>query len=150
MNRRQYLATIGCGASAFLSGCLNDPGAEGGLLEALEVGKPPNASVTAATNDRISGVAPVQEVIQHVSENESGVGEVEVSEREYDSVAQALSNLPWYDRNEHDSSYPSGVYIQREGKVFVVVLTPFCTDSMFVDAQSDRGEYGWGGCINKS
>jgi len=149
MNRRQCLATIGGAASAFVAGCLSDPGAEGGLLEALDVDAPSNASVTAATDDRISDIAPVQEVLQRVSENESGVGEVEVSEPEYDRVAQALSELPWYDRGDHDSDHPSGIYFRYEQAVFVVVLTPFCTESGLIDSRSERGEYSWGGCIRR-
>lgn len=145
MNRRQCLATVGSAASVFISGCLSDPGAEGGLLEALDVDAPPNASVTAATDDRISDVVPVQEVLQRVRENESGVGEVEVSEPEYDRVAQALSELPWYERG--DDSHPSGIYFRYEQAVFVVVLNPFCTDSPLIDPRGGDGEYSWGHCV---
>ena len=148
MNRRQCLATIGGAASVFVAGCLSDLGAEGGLLEALDIDAPSNASVTAATDDRISDTAPVQEVLQRVSENESGVGEVEVSEPEYDRVAQALSELPWYDRGDHDSDHPSGIYFRYDGDVFVVVLNPFCTDSPVIDSRGGEGEYSWGYCVS--
>jgi hypothetical protein len=113
------------------------------------VDAPSDGSVTAATDDRIRDVDPVQDVLKRVSENESGVGEVEITEPEYDRVAQALSELPWYDRGVHDSDHPSGIYFRYERAVFVVVLTPFCTESVLINSRSERGDYSWGGCIRR-
>lgn len=138
-----------CLSSTTHSGCLNDPGAEGGIVEATETNEPPNASVTEASDDRISDVGPVQEALQRAKESDTAGGEV--SEREYDDVARALSELPWYDRRGHDSSQPyrSGIYIRYEDSSYVVGLLPYCTGSPIRKAQSERGEYGWGGCIER-
>ncbi|WP_227356291.1 hypothetical protein [Haladaptatus salinisoli] len=72
-----------------------------------------------------------------------------MTEREYDTVAQALSGLPRYSRTEHDPDRISGIYLLYEDAVYVVVLTPFCADSWIRNARSKRGEYGWGGCVDR-
>lgn len=150
MNRRQYLASITGGVGIFLSGCLSDPGAEGGQVEAFEMDESPNGSVTEASDERISDVALIQKAIL-MARNGNGTASISVSEREYDAVAQALSELPWYDPESTDSSHPRmpGIYIQYKDNPYAVVLRPFCADSWLIDAQSERGEYGWGGCIER-
>lgn len=150
MNRRQYLASITGGAGIFISGCLSDPGAEGGQVQAFEMDESPNGSVTEASDERISDVAPIQEALQ-VASNGTGTASINVSEREYDTVAQALSELPWYEPESTDSSHPRlpGIYIQYENNPYVVVLIPFCADSWLIDAESEPGEYGWGNCIKR-
>lgn len=151
MNRRRYLATVGGSGILFGSGCLDDPGVEGGVLEVFGVDAPPEATVIEASDDRIRNVEPIQDGVRR-ADRESGRGavKIEVAANEYDEVAQTLADLPWYDRIEHDSSYVSGVYIRDEDAVYVVVLTPYCTDSWLRDARSERGEYGWGGCIERA
>lgn len=147
MNRRQYLASITGGAGIFLSGCLSDPGAEGGQVEAFEMDESPNGSVTEVSDERIRDVAPIQEAIR-VASNGTGTASIIVSEREYDTVAQALSELPWYDPQSNNSSHPPipGIYIQYENKPYAVHLIPFCADSWLIDARSEPGEYNWGNC----
>lgn len=147
MNRRQLLATAGCAVLPYVSGCLNDPGTNGGLLEILGADAPPNATITEASNKQLQ-IDPVQDGLRKAHTG-NGVSEVEVTEREYDVVARALSDLPWYDRIQHNSNSISGIYIRYEGAVYVIVLTPFCIDSWRKEAQSKRGEYGWGGCIDR-
>lgn len=146
MNRRQVLAAAATTISLPISGCINDPGTEGGLLEVIESGdSPPNATVTDASQiDNES----IQQGLQQAHENETA--EIEVSEDEFGAVAETLSNLPFYDRVKHGTAHMSGVYIQYEDAMYVAVLTPFCTDSRVRDAHSERGGYGWGGCIDKS
>lgn len=148
MNRRRFLATTGCAVLPFVSGCLNTPGSDGGLLEVLEATDLPETEITDASDGQIRDIVPVQEGLQQAHEG-NRVAEIEVPEREYDEVAQALSALPFYDRAEHNTGYMSGIYIEYEETVYVVVLTPFCSDSWFRDAQSERGEYGWGGCYDR-
>lgn len=72
-----------------------------------------------------------------------------MTERGYDTVAQALSVLPWYSRIEHDPGYISGIYLRYEDAVYVVALTPYCADSWVWNARSKRGKYGWGGCVGR-
>jgi hypothetical protein len=145
MDRRGFLALTGGVSLTALSGCISNPGVNGGLLEVLSTERPPRATVTDASDDRISAVEPVRTGLQQARKN--GQADIEVTERVYDTVAHALSSLPWYSRTEHDADYISGLYIRYDGAVYVVVLTPYCTDSWFWDAHSDRGGYGWGGCI---
>ena len=150
MNRRQCLASIAGGASIFVSGCLSDPGAEGGQVQTFEMDESPDGSVTEASDERISDVAPIQEALR-IASSGTGTASITVSEREFDTVAQALSELPWYETDPTDTSPPrlSGNYIRFKNTPYVVVLIPFCTDSWLIDAQSERGEYGWGGCIGR-
>lgn len=150
MNRRQCLASITVGAAIFISGCLSDPGAEGGKVQVFEMDESPNGSATEASDDRIRDVAPIEEALQ-TARNGTGTASITVSGGEYDAVAQTLSELPWYEPESTDSSYPrlSGIYIRYENNPYAVVLTPFCADSWIIDTQSERGEYGWGGCIER-
>lgn len=141
--------TTGCAILPFVSGCLSDPGTNGGLLQVFETAAPSDATVIEAADNRIQSVEPVQKGLQQAASETSSVAEVEVTEREYDAVAAAFSTLPWYDRFERNSDNISGIYIRYADTVSVVVLTPFCTDSLIVDAKSERGEYGWGGCYDR-
>lgn len=133
------------------SGCLSDPGADGGLLEVLETTAPAAATVVTSSDDRIRGVDAVQDGLGRAAGARRSVAEVEVTEEEFGGVAGALSALPWYDRSEHDAGHISGHYVRYAGdeRVYVVVLTPFCVDSWLRDAESERGEYGWGGCYDR-
>ena len=146
VNRRRFLAVAGGVSLSAISGCISNPGVNGGVLEVLSAEKPPHATVTEATDERIRSIEPIQTWLQQALQN--GTADIEVTKREYDTVAQALSALPWYSRIEYDSAYTSGLYIRYEDTVFVGVLTPYCADSWFWDAHSERGEYGWGGCFN--
>lgn len=152
MNRRPVLAALGSGLVLAISGCLNAPGAEGGVLEVMHHDVPPDATVTDASDDRIADVEPLQRGLRGAHDG-AGNADIDVSRREYDTVAQALSDLSWYDRSDNDSThgttYISGVYIRYDEEVYVVVLTPYCSDSVLLDARSDRGAYSWGGCIRR-
>ncbi|AHG00786.1 hypothetical protein HALLA_07490 [Halostagnicola larsenii XH-48] len=150
MNRRQFLGTVGCVAIPAVAGCLTDPGTNGGLLEILLTTEPENATVVNATDERIRNVEPVQDGLREAADATSSAAEVEVTEREYETVAQVLADLPWYDRSDHDSKHISGIYFRYDKQVYVVVLTPFCADSWLKDTESQRGEYGWGGCYDRA
>ena len=152
MNRRRFLATTASATLPLVAGCLSDPGANGGLLEVLETSEPPAATVVTSSDDRIRNVQAVQAGLGRAASARRSVAEVEVTEEEFGTVARALSALPWYDRTEHDAGHISGCYIRFAGddRVYVVVLTPFCADSWFRDAESERGEYGWGGCYDRA
>ncbi|SFR61730.1 hypothetical protein SAMN04488124_2823 [Halogeometricum limi] len=65
---------------------------------------------------------------------------------EFDTTATALTPLPWYEP-EKDSSSPSGIYIRHEDATYAVYLQPYCADSIFVNAESERDVYGRGGCV---
>jgi hypothetical protein len=147
VNRRRFLALTGGISFTALSGCISNPGVNGGSLQVLSSETPPQATVTDASDDRIKDVQLIRTGIRQARKN--GQADIEVSKRAYDTVAHALSALPWYSRTEHDSNYISGLYIRYEAAVYVVVLTPYCSGSLHWDAHSDRGEYGWGGCIEQ-
>lgn len=148
MHRRAVLAAVGGTALPLVSGCLTDPGADGGVLEVLETEAPPSATVIDGADDRVRTVEPIQDGLRRAASASSSVAEIEVTDREFDAVAPVLSELPWYDRTDHGSDHLSGTYFRAESGVYVVVLTPFCTDSRIVNARSERGEYGWGGCYD--
>lgn len=147
MNRRRFLALTGSVSLPALSGCISNPGVNGGVVEVLSTDKPPHATVTEATDEQVRDIEPIRAGLQQARQN--GDATIEVTEREYDTVAQALSALPWYSRIENSANYSSGFYIRYEGATYVAVLTPYCTDSWLWDAHSQRGDHGWGGCINE-
>lgn len=149
MKRRQLLASTGCASLAFVAGCLNDAGADGGLLLAEGATEPPNATVIESSDERIRDVGPIQDGLQQAANATPATAEVEVSEDEFDTVADTLSDLPWYERSEHDTGYMSGIYSRYEDSVYVIVLAPFCTGSWLKEAKSEHGEYGWGGCYDR-
>lgn len=142
MNRRPVLAAFSC-VLLPLSGCVADPGANGGLLEILETQKPAGATVTPASDERIRDVEPIQTALDRASEN--GTADLRVDEAEFEAVATALTPLPWYERKD-DS--PSGIYLGQDGESFVASLWPYCVDSVLRSADSERGVYGRGGCLD--
>lgn len=52
MKRRSILGTFSACALLQLSGCIAEPGTNGGLLEMLETQKPFEATVTPASDER--------------------------------------------------------------------------------------------------
>lgn len=149
MNRRRFLGIAFFGALPLISGCINDPGANGGILELFENSAPPDATVVDSTDERVADLDPLQEGFQDLVARTETVTEVRVSEDEYDAVAGVLSDLPWYDRADHDGTHLSGIYFRHDDTEIAVVLTPFCVDSPIRSAYSERGEYGWGGCYDE-
>ncbi|WP_101297962.1 hypothetical protein [Halegenticoccus soli] len=109
MNRRRFLVIAGGASLSALSGCLSNPGVNGGLLEVLSAEVPPQAKVTDATDERIGDIEPIQTGLQQAQQY--GTANVDVTDDEYEMVAQTLSVLPWYSRLERDSDYISGIYI---------------------------------------
>ncbi len=144
MKRRRFLA-----ASSFallpLSGCIAKPGENGGLLEILETQAPPEATITPSSGKRIRTVEPIQTALDRASASESGTADLQVNKSEFDTTATALSSLPWYER-EDDS--PSGIYLRHDGSTYVASLWPYCVNSVLGSAESERGVYGRGGCLN--
>mgnify|MGYP006876410545 CR=1 FL=1 len=75
----------------------------------------------------------------------SAVLTLPVGQSEFADTADALTPLPWYEREE-DS--PSGIYLRHESGIFVASLWPYCSDSLLGSAESERGVYGRGGCLD--
>ena len=144
MKRRSVLAASAC-ALVSVSGCVAEPGTNGGLLEVLEVQKPGEATVTPATDERIRSVEPIQSALDRASTNGTGTADLRLNQSEFDATADALTPLPWYER-EDDS--PSGIYLRHESEIFVASLWPYCSDSLIGSAESERGVYGRGGCLD--
>jgi hypothetical protein len=142
MKRRSVLAASACTLLP-ISGCVTDPGRNGGLLEVLDAEKPSGAPVTPATDERIRSVEPIQTALDRASA--TGTADLRLDQSEFDATAAALSPLPWYER-EHDS--PSGIYLRHDEETFVASLWPYCTESPLVSADSERGVYGRGGCLD--
>ena len=142
MKRRSVLAASAC-ALLPLSGCVAEPGTNGGLLEILETQKPSGATVTPASDERIRSVEALQTALDRASAD--GTADLRLDQSEFESTAAALTPLPWYER-EDDS--PSGIYLRHEDEIFVASLWPYCTDSVLGSAESERGVYGRGGCLD--
>jgi len=143
MKRRSVLAALsGC---AFLSvaGCVAEPGTNGGLLEVLEAQKPSGATVTPASDARIRFVEPIQTALDRATAN--GTADLRLDQSDFDATATALTPLRWDDR-QGDS--PSGIYLRHEDEIFVASLWPYCADSVLGSAESERGVYGRGGCLD--
>jgi hypothetical protein len=143
MKRRSVLAAFSSCAFLPLSGCVAEPGTNGGLLEILETQKPSGATVTAASDERIRSVEPIQTALDRASAN--GTADLRLDQSEFDATAAALTPLPWYERKDNS---PSGIYLRHEDEIFVASLWPYCTDSVLGSAESERGVYGRGGCLN--
>ncbi len=143
MKRRSVLAASAC-ALLPLSGCVAEPGTNGGLLEILEAQKPSGATVTPATDERIRSVEPIQTALNRASAN--GTADLRLDQSEFEATADALTPLPWYEREDNS---PSGIYLRHEDEIFVASLWPYCTDSVLGSAESERGVYGRGGCLDR-
>jgi hypothetical protein len=143
MKRRSVLAALSGLGFVSVSGCVAEPGTNGGLLEILEAQKPSGATAVPATDERIRSVDPIQTALDRASA--SGTADLRLDQSEFEATATALTPLPWYER-EHDS--PSGIYLRHEGEIFVASLWPYCSDSLLGSAESERGVYGRGGCLD--
>lgn len=143
MKRRSVLATFSGCPFLSLSGCVAEPGTNGGLLEILEAQKPSEAIVTPASDERIRSVEPIQTALDRASAN--GTADLQLDKSEFDATATALTPLPWYERN---GDSPSGIYLRHEDEIFVASLWPYCAESVLGSAESERGIYGRGGCLD--
>lgn len=143
MKRRSVLAAFSGCALLTLSGCIAEPGTNGGLLEILEAQKPSGATVTPASDERIRSVEPIQTALDRATAN--GTADLRLNQSEFDATATSLTPLSWYERKE-DS--PSGIYLRHEDEIFVASLWPYCADSILGSAESERGVYGRGGCLD--
>lgn len=101
------------------------------------------ATVTSSNDERIRSVEPVQTALDRASE--TGTADLRVDKSEFDAAASALSQLPWYERKD---DHASGIYLRHEGTTFVASLWPYCVNSILGSAESERGVYGRGGCLN--
>lgn len=144
MKRRSVLTALASSTLLSVSGCVAEPGTNGGLLEILEAQKPSGATVTPASDERIRSVEPIQIALDRASAN--GTADLRLDQSEFDAAATALTPLPWYERNGGDS--PSGIYLRHEDETFAASLWPYCADALFGSAESERGVYGRGGCLN--
>lgn len=142
MNRRSLLVGFSC-ALLPLSGCVATPGTDGGLLEVLETEAPSGATVTSSDDDRIRTVEPIQTALGRASE--TGTADLRVDTSEFEAAATALSQCTWYERQD---DHPSGIYLRYENSTYVASLWPYCTDSILGSAESERGVYGRGGCLD--
>ena len=145
MNRRAVLAGLSGCASLSLAGCVAEPGTNGGLLEVLDVDKPSRPTVTPATDERIRSLEPLQTALDRAGSG-NGTADLRLDPSEFDATASALTPLPWYERN--GESHASGIYLRHETEIFVASLWPYCTDSLLGSAESERGVYGRGGCLD--
>ena len=142
MKRRPFLIAS-CFALLPLSGCTANPGENGGLLEILETQPPSGATVTPSSDERIRTIKPIQTALDRVSKN--GTANLRIDKSESDATATALSSLPWYERKD---DFPSGIYLHHKGSTSVASLWPYCVDSVLGSAESERGVYGRGGCLD--
>jgi len=133
---------------AALSGCVADPGDNGGLLEILRADAPDGATVTSSSDDRLRSVEPIQTALSRAAERSTA--DLRVDSEEFSDVKAALSRLPYYERSEpqNDSTLPSGIYLRHNGSTYVASLRPYCTDSILGSAESEEGDYGRGGCLD--
>lgn len=143
MKRRSVLAASAC-ALLSVSGCVTEPGTNGGLLEVLESPKPAGATVTPANDERIRSVDPIQTALDRASADD-GTADLRLNQSEFDATADALTPLPWYERA---SNLPSGIYLRHDSETYVASLWPYCSDSLIGSAESERGVYGRGGCLD--
>lgn len=144
VQRRALLAAAGC-ALLPLSGCTAEPGVNGGLLEVLEADAPPEATVTPPDDERIRDADPVQTALDRASER--GTADLRLDESRFAAAAAALTPLPWYERSGGARS-PSGIYLGHRGSTYVASLWPYCAGSALGSAESERGVYGRGGCLD--
>lgn len=143
MKRRSVLAGLSGCAFLSLSGCVAEAGTNGGLLEVLETQKPSGATVTSASDEQIRSVKPIQTALDRA--NADGTADLRLNQSEFDATATALTPLPWYERN---GDSPSGIYLRHEDEIFVASLWPYCSDAVLGNAESERGVYGRGGCLD--
>jgi hypothetical protein len=120
MKRRSILAASAC-ALLPVSGCVAEPGINAGLLEMLEAPKPAGATVTPANDERIRSVEPIQTSLDRANAT-NGTADLRVNQSEFNATADALTPLPWYER-EDDSA--SGIYLRHESEIFVASLWPY-------------------------
>jgi len=133
---------------AAFSGCLADPGDNGGLLEILSAEAPDGATVTPSNDERLRSVEPIQTALSRAAER--SVADQRLDSSEFSDVKAALSRLPFYERSDpqNDGTLPSGIYLRYNGSTYVASLWPYCTDSILGSAESERGDYGRGGCLD--
>lgn len=143
MKRRSVLAGLSGCAFLSLCGCVAEAGTNGGLLDVLEAQKPSGATVTPASDEQIRTVEPIQTALDRASAN--GTVDLRLDQSEFDAIADALTPLPWYERN---GDSPSGIYLRHGDETFVASLWPYCTDTVLGSAESERGVYGRGGCLD--
>ena len=110
MDRRQLMMAAGCLLVPSVSGCLDDRGADGGLLEVLLTTAPAQATVFDVSDQRVRTVDLIQDGLQQAATARTSVAEIEVTESGYDTVARTFSNLPWYERSGGSRS-PSGTNV---------------------------------------
>jgi hypothetical protein len=81
---------------------------------------------------------------------ERSVADLRVDSSEFSDVKTALSPLPYYERSnaQNDSGAISGIYLRHNGSTFVASLWPYCVDSILGSVESERGDYGRGGCLS--
>jgi hypothetical protein len=146
MNRRAVLAGLSGCVSLTLAGCVAEPGTNGGLLEILDVQKPSGATVTSATDERIRTLEPLQTALDRARSG-NGTADLRLDRSEFDATASALTPLPWYEGQGEGNI--SGIYLRHENEIFVASLWPYCTDALLGSAESERGVYGRGGCLDQ-
>jgi len=148
LSRRRMLHLCSVTSIAAFSGCVADPGDNGGLLEILCVDAPDGATVTPSGDERLRSVEPIQTALSRAAER--SVADQRVDSSEFSDVRAALSPLSYYERSDpqNDSTLPSGIYLRHNGSTYVASLWPYCTDSILGSAESEEGDYGRGGCLN--
>jgi len=132
---------------AAFSGCVADPGDNGGILEILRTDAPDEATVTPSSDERLRSVEPIQTALSRAAER--SVADQRLDSSEFSAVKTALSPLPYYERGpQNDFTGISGIYLRHNASTYVASLWPYCTDSILGSAESEEGDYGRGGCLD--
>ncbi|SFL12892.1 hypothetical protein SAMN04487950_2626 [Halogranum rubrum] len=139
VKRRSLLATLTLGTVAGLSGCLNLEGIDGGVLTVMHLSSSEVPDVVSASDDRLSEEPLIQRALDRVKqEDPRGVMDFRLSWREYETVADALERLPYYDRTEHEMSVPSGFFVGHDDFVYRLAYRPICSETPFVSSENPR------------
>ncbi|WP_258303120.1 hypothetical protein [Haloferax larsenii] len=139
MNRRTFLAQLGVGGVAALSGCLRLEGLDGGVLTVMPLTSPPDATVVSATDERLSDASLIQRALDHVVQRDPHeTVDFRLNSDEYETTAETLEQLPYYDRIETGASFPSGYYVSHGAFVYRIICKPLCSDLPFVSAKNRR------------
>lgn len=148
LSRRRMLHLCSVTSVAALSGCLADAGDNGGLLEILRTDAPDGTTVTPSSDDRLRSIEPIQTALSRAAERSTA--DLRLNSSEFSDVKAALSPLPYYERSdpENDGNAASGIYLRHNGSTYVASLWPYCVDSILGSAESERGDYGRGGCVS--
>lgn len=143
VSRRRAVHGIVTGGLVVMAGCVNLEGYDGGVLSLLKYPtSPEGASVIDATNQAIDSLPVLQEGLERVADE--GAVDIDLTSDEYDAVDSRLSELPYYDRRNHDGSdYSSGYYVGQSEYVVCVSSLPYCSDTPGITSRKGESNECW-------